>query len=201
MLKDELQLLFGQKAKSRQERKYLRIEYEELKEHNNALKKDFKRARSKGDFEAMADITNQLDPALEEELRQEVKGTIKIKFRNTSFELDKGNLKRLKNPDKYVNKLYFNKSLKQIDALIDKGFIKEAGGLIQLLEKSDNLKTDRRKEKEIERKINKLKTKLRGKAIKKGIDSRSSLGEGQEEGKLYDVIFITSGSVLTVTVI
>ena len=199
MLKDELKIILQGKGKSKQEKKYLAIEYEELRQENNELKKEFKKARRSKDFQAMAEINSKLNVELETELRQEVNSTVEIKFRNTSLELDREHLKGMSNPDKYINKLYFNKTVKQIDSLIASGKVKEAKGLIELVEKSDELATDKAKEKDIKNKVEKLKEKLVDESDYDYEDLYDDGGDGDED--TYSVVFTGGGSSISVTVI
>lgn len=190
MLKEELKDLLSKKSASNDKR--VRQEYEEVRSYNKEVTKELKQARKEKDFETIKKLTKERDIELEIELRNEVQNTVRIEFRNTAIEVDRSKVANLKNPDKYINKLYFNRTTKQIQDLIDKGEESQAKGLIKLAEKSlDKLSTDRRKERQVRRELERMK---------EDVDWDFEDDE-PDEGDSYDVVYTTSGSVVNVTVI
>lgn len=192
MLKDELLSLFNGKNIPKKQQKAAKIEFQEIRGEHQEIQKQLKAAKKAKDTAKMATLTSKLDLNLERELRLESENKVQVKFRNTELDLDRSHIQKLKNPDKYVNKLYFNKSFKQVDKLIKQGKETEAKGLLKILSRSkDTLVTDDKKEREIEKKIDSY--------IDDNLWDKNEI-EGEEE-ELYDALFSSGGSSITVTTI
>lgn len=192
MLKDELLSLFNGKNIPKKQQKAAKIEFREIRGEHQEIQKQLKAAKKAKDTAKMAALTSKLDLNLERELRLESENKVQVKFRNTELDLDRSHIQKLKNPDKYVNKLYFNKSFKQVDKLIKQGKETEAKGLLKILSRSkDALVTDDKKEREIEKKIDSY--------IDDNLWDKNEI-EGEEE-ELYDALFSSGGSSITVTTI
>lgn len=192
MLKDELLSLFNGKNIPKKQQKAAKIEFQEIRGEHQEIQKQLKAAKKAKDTAKMATLTSKLDLNLERELRLESENKVQVKFRNTELDLDRSHIQKLKNPDKYVNKLYFNKSFKQVDKLIKQGKETEAKGLLKILSRSkDALVTDDKKEREIEKKIDSY--------IDDNLWDKNEI-EGEEE-ELYDALFSSGGSSITVTTI
>lgn len=192
MLKDELLSLFNGKNIPKKQQKAAKIEFQEIRGEHQEIQKQLKAAKKAKDTAKMAVLTSKLDLNLERELRLESENKVQVKFRNTELDLDRSHIQKLKNPDKYVNKLYFNKSFKQVDKLIKQGKETEAKGLLKILSRSkDALVTDDKKEREIEKKIDSY--------IDDNLWDKNEI-EGEEE-ELYDALFSSGGSSITVTTI
>lgn len=192
MLKDELLSLFNGKNIPKKQQKAAKIEFQEIRSEHQEIQKQLKAAKKAKDTAKMAALTSKLDLNLERELRLESENKVQVKFRNTELDLDRSHIQKLKNPDKYVNKLYFNKSFKQVDKLIKQGKETEAKGLLKILSRSkDALVTDDKKEREIEKKIDSY--------IDDNLWDKNEI-EGEEE-ELYDALFSSGGSSITVTTI
>lgn len=192
MLKDELLSLFNGKNIPKKQQKAAKIEFQEIRGEHQEIQKQLKAAKKAKDTAKMAALTSKLDLNLERELRLESENKVQVKFRNTELDLDRSHIQKLKNPDKYVNKLYFNKSFKQVDKLIKQGKETEAKGLLKILSRSkDTLVTDDKKEREIEKKIDSY--------IDDNLWDKNEI-EGEEE-ELYDALFSSGGSSITVTTI
>ncbi len=192
MLKDELLSLFNGKNIPKKQQKAAKIEFQEIRGEHQEIQKQLKAAKKAKDTAKMAALTSKLDLNLERELRLESENKVQVKFRNTELDLDRSHIQKLKNPDKYVNKLYFNKSFKQVDKLIKQGKETEAKGLLKILSRSkDALVTDDKKEREIEKKIDSY--------IDDNLWDKNEI-EGEEE-ELYDALFSSGGSSITVTTI
>lgn len=176
-------------------KKRLKQAYEEIKEDNKFWRKEFRKARSKGDFGQMARITEKIDSNLEKQLKAELEDKIVFKFRNTEIQVKEDYINKLKDPDKYVNKLYFNKTLRQAKKAIKEGKSKQASGLLELAYKSQKtLQTDLKKERQVSKEISRLNRKLKNedRINKKQIDKDYNA----DEATSVDVIYTGSGQII-----
>jgi len=195
VLKDELKAILKDKGMSKKQQKAARQAYEEIRDSNKELAKELRKAKKSKDFDKMAEILPNIDKNLERELRLEASNKIEVRFRNTSIDVDRSYVSKLKDPDKYVNKLYFNKTFKQVERLIDSGRFGEAKGLLKIAERSkETLPTDKRKSRQIDEQIERLSEELEG--LEYDIEDIEA-----EEDETYDPIFTSGGSSITVTVI
>jgi len=180
--------------------RFARMAYQELKDSNSEIKKQLRKAKKSGDRKKMLELIDKLEIGAEDELRNEIKGTVEFTFRNTKVSVKRSYLEKLKDPEKYVNKLYLNKTLNQIKRLEAKGKETEASGLIELAWKTnDKIRTDKAKQKSFKAKLRRLNKKVKGKNVKEFNIRRDK--EGNEIETEYSIIYSTSGSVIDVTVI
>lgn len=199
MLKEELEDLFNKRVKGADKRTLK--EYEDLKSYNREVNEQLKLAREDKDYEKIKELISEKDTELEVELRNKINDTIRFEFRNTSLELDASKLEKMKNPDRYVNQLYFNRTSKQIDRLIKQGKESQAEGLIKLATKSlDKLDVGKAKEKAIRKSLRKQGNELTEEEDDYW-DDYFDEQDGGEEPDTYEVIYTTSGSVVGITVV
>lgn len=198
MLGKEIKDILSKKASK--PNRFTRMAYQELKDSNSEIKKQLRKAKKSGDRKKMLELIDKLEIGSEDELRNEIKGTIEFTFRNTKVSVKRSYLEKLKDPEKYVNKLYLNKTLNQIKKLESKGKETEAAGLIELAWKTnDKIRTDKAKQKSFKAKLRRLNKKVKGKNVKEFNIRRDK--EGNEIETEYSIIYSTSGSVIDVTVI
>jgi len=193
VLKKEIKTILS--SKSKPVSRYQKLEYEAIKEANKEIRKELRKAKREGDRAKYVELIKDLDTDTENELRNEINKTVEFSYRNTSISVKRDYLSKLKDPEKYVNKMYLNKTYKQIEKLTKEGRESEALGLVKLAEKSVNkLKTDKAKVKSYSNKLNKAKKNLKEKLS-------APEEEDEEEETSYNAIFSTSGSIIDITLI
>ena len=198
MLGKEIKTILSKKAIKAD--KFRREAYLDLKAKNASYKSKLKKAKKAGDREAFLDAMKEIDVSGESQYRTEVNGTVEFNFRNTVVSVKRSYLERLKDPAKYVNKMYLNKTLTQIKRLESKGKTTEASGLIELAWKTnDKIITDSKKQKSFREKLRKINKKVGGKDPKEFNIKRNK--DGTQEETSYAVIHETAGNTVNVTVI
>jgi uncharacterized protein (DUF2147 family) len=198
VLDKEIKLILGKPlAKAN---RYIRAEYLALKEENNDLKKQLRRAKKSGDRKEIIELTNKIDYSTEAKLKNQVNETVDFNFRNTKVTVKRSYLEKLKDPEKYVNKMYLNKTLNQIKKLEAKGYKTQAAGLVELAWKTnDKLRTDKSKQKAYKEKLKRINKRVEGKDPKEFNIKRKK--DGETEQTEYAIIYDTKNATVSVTVI